>query len=136
MNSRPFCAIYKYMKRILIVDDSKNWLDYHSYAIKELFPDYIIETADSAHAGIAKITANIDNPYDIVITDLQMEIDFLPLYAGEWFVRELQMYKEYKNTRIIIVSATSSIKNVAQKYNVEYIPKYMCKTIDAYKILS
>lgn len=124
------------MKRILIVDDSKNWLDYHSYAIKELFPDYIIETADSAHAGIAKITANIDNPYDIVITDLQMEIDFLPLYAGEWFVRELQMYKEYKNTRIIIVSATSSIKNVAQKYNVEYIPKYMCKTIDAYKILS
>ncbi len=136
MHSRPFCAIYKYMKRILIVDDSKNWLDYHSYAIKELFPDYIIETADSAHAGIAKITANIDNPYDIVITDLQMEIDFLPLYAGEWFVRELQMYKEYKNTRIIIVSATSSIKNVAQKYNVEYIPKYMCKTIDAYKTLS
>lgn len=136
MHSRPFCAIYKYMKRILIVDDSKNWLDYHSYAIKELFPDYIIETADSAQAGIAKITANIDNPYDIVITDLQMEIDFLPLYAGEWFVRELQMYKEYKNTRIIIVSATSSIKNVAQKYNVEYIPKYMCKTIDAYKTLS
>ena len=79
------------MKRILIVDDSKNWLDYHSYAIKELFPDYQIETAGSAHAGIAKITANIDNPYDIVITDLQMEIDFLPLYAGEWFVRELQM---------------------------------------------
>ena len=125
-----------YMKRILIVDDSKNWLDYHSYAIKELFPDYQIETAGSAHAGIAKITANIDNPYDIVITDLQMEIDFLPLYAGEWFVRELQMYKEYKNTRIIIVSATSSIKNVAQRYNVEYIPKYMCKTIDAYKVLS
>ena len=125
-----------YMKRILIVDDSKNWIDYHSYAIKELFPDYQIETADSAHAGIAKITANIDNPYDIVITDLQMEIDFLPLYAGEWFVRELQMYKEYKNTRIIIVSATSSIKNVAQRYNVEYIPKYMCKTIDAYKVLS
>lgn len=124
------------MKRILIVDDSKNWLDYHSYAIKELFPDYQIETAGSAHAGIAKITANIDNPYDIVITDLQMEIDFLPLYAGEWFVRELQMYKEYKNTRIIIVSATSSIKNVAQRYNVEYIPKYMCKTIDAYKVLS
>ena len=124
------------MKRILIVDDSKNWLDYHSYVIKELFPDYQIETAGSAHAGIAKITANIDNPYDIVITDLQMEIDFLPLYAGEWFVRELQMYKEYKNTRIIIVSATSSIKNVAQRYNVEYIPKYMCKTIDAYKVLS
>ena len=67
---------------------------------------------------------------------MKMEIDFLPLYAGEWFVRELQMYKEYKNTRIIIVSATSSIKNVAQRYNVEYIPKYMCKTIDAYKVLS
>ena len=122
--------------KILIVDDSKNWLDYHSFAIKELYPDYTIETANSAHAGIAKITTNIDNPYDIVITDLQMEIDFLPLYAGEWLVREIQMYKEYKNTRIIIVSATGSIKNVAEKYHVEYIPKYMCKTIDAYKIIS
>ena len=70
------------MKRILIVDDSKNWLDYHSYAIKELFPDYQIETADSAHAGIAKITANIDNPYDIVITDYYLRISENKCYSS------------------------------------------------------
>jgi len=125
------------MKKILIVDDSKNWLNYHSFAIRELFKDeYKIETAGSAQEGISKITANIDEPYDVILTDMQMEIDFLPLYAGEWFIRELQMYKEYKNTRVIIISATNNIKQIAEKYNVEYIPKYMCKTLDAYKILT
>ena len=124
------------MKKILITDDSQNWLSYHSFAVRELFGDNCkIDTASSAHQGIEKITANIDTPYDIILTDMQMEIDFLPLYAGEWFIRELQMYKEYKNSRIIIISATSNIKQIAAKYNVEYLPKYMCKTLDAYKIL-
>ena len=124
------------MKKILIVDDSQNWLNYHSFAIKELYDnEYQIDTANSAHRGIAKITSNIDTPYDIILTDMQMEIDFLPLYAGEWFIRELQMFKEYQNSRIIIISATSNIKQIAEKYSVEYLPKYMCKTLDAYKIL-
>lgn len=123
------------MKKILIVDDSQNWLNYHTFAVKELFPDYQITTANSAHDGIAKITANIDTPFDIILTDMQMEIDFLPLYAGEWFIREVQMFKEYKNSRIIIISATNNIRQIAEKYNVDYIPKYMCKTLDAYKIL-
>ena len=121
--------------KILIVDDSQNWLNYHTFAIKELFPESQIDTANSAHEGIAKITANIDEPYNIILTDLQMETDILPLYAGEWFVREVQMYKEYKDSRIIIISATSTIKRIADKYNVECIPKYMCKTLDAYNIL-
>ena len=95
----------------------------------------MIDTANSAQEGIARITANIDEPYDIILTDLQMETDFLPLYAGEWFVREVQMFKEYKNSRIVIISATSNIKRIAEKYNVECIPKYMCKTLDAYNIL-
>lgn len=124
------------MKKILIVDDTDNWLKYHTFAVKELFGNGIlIETANSAKEGILKVTSNIDKPFDIILTDLQMEIDFLPLYAGEWFIREVQMLKEYKNTRIIIISATSTIKNIANKYNVEYLPKYMCKTLNAYDIL-
>ena len=124
------------MKKILIVDDTDNWLKYHTFAVKELFGSGIlIETANSAKEGILKVTSNIDKPFDIILTDLQMEIDFLPLYAGEWFIREVQMLKEYKNTRIIIISATSTIKNIANKYNVEYLPKYMCKTLNAYDIL-
>lgn len=124
------------MKKILIVDDTDNWLKYHTFAVKELFGNGIlIETANSAKEGILKVTSNIDKPFDIILTDLQMEIDFLPLYAGEWFIREVQMLKEYKNTRIIIISATSTIKNIANKYNVEYLPKHMCKTLNAYDIL-
>lgn len=124
------------MKKILIVDDTDNWIKYHTFAVKELFGNGIlIETANSAKEGILKVTSNIDKPFDIILTDLQMEIDFLPLYAGEWFIREVQMLKEYKNTRIIIISATSTIKNIANKYNVEYLPKYMCKTLNAYDIL-
>ena len=124
------------MKKILIVDDSQNWLNYHTFAVKELYGNNVhIDTANSAHNGIARITANIDTPYDIILTDMQMEIDFLPLYAGEWFIREVQMFQEYKSTRIIIISATNNIKQIAEKYNVECIPKYMCKMIDSYKII-
>lgn len=126
---------YLIFMKILIVDDSQNWINYHTFAVKELFADCVIDTANSAQEGIARITANIDEPYDIILTDLQMETDFLPLYAGEWFVREVQMFKEYKNSRIVIISATSNIKRIAEKYNVECIPKYMCKTLDAYNIL-
>lgn len=124
------------MKKILIVDDSDNWVKYHKFAAGELFgKEAAIETANSAKDGFSKVTANLDIPFNIILTDLQMESDFLPLYAGEWFIREIQMLKEYNNTRIIIISATNTIKKIAEKYKVEYLPKYMCKTLNTYDIL-
>lgn len=124
------------MKKILIVDDSQKWIDYHTIAIQELSKDFKIETANSAQNAFSKITANIDNPFDIILTDMQMEIDFLPFYAGEWLIKEIQMLKQYKNTQIFIISATNNIKQIAEKYNVKYIPKYMCKTVNAYSIIN
>ena len=102
--------------KILIVDDSPKWIMYHESAIREIFDDKVfIDTADCAKKGVEKLTLSIDEPYDFILTDMQMESDFLPLYAGEWFVKQIQYFKEYKNTKIIIISATSNIKHIAEK---------------------
>lgn len=119
--------------KILIVDDSPKWVMYHESAIREIFGNNaIVDTADSAQKGVEKITLSIDSPYDVIFTDMQMESNFLPLYAGEWFIRQIKFFDEYKNTRIIIISATSDIKRIAEKYDVDYIPKYMCNNINTY----
>ena len=122
------------MKRILIVDDSSNWVAYHTQIIREIFKDNDIEidTAKSAQQGLERITASIDEPYDIILTDMQMEPDFIPLYAGEWLVKQIKFFNEYKNSQIIIISATNNIKQIAENHDVDYIPKYKCRDINAY----
>lgn len=122
------------MKRILVVDDSIKWVEYHIEALK-LQENFEIETAYSAKSGLAKVEVNIDNPFDIIFTDMQMETDFLPLYAGEWFIEQIKTFKEYKDTKIVIISATSDVKRVAEKYNVSYLPKYLCTDLDRYKTI-
>ncbi len=120
-------------KRVLIVDDSSKWVLYHKDAIREIFKDGAeIVTASSAQEGVEKITSSIDTPYDFVLTDMQMESDFLPLYAGEWFIKQIQFFNEYKNTKIIIISATGNIRQIAEKYSVDYIPKYRCNDLNEY----
>ena len=119
--------------KILITDDSEKWVEYHKSALIEIFDNKIvIDTANSAQKGFEKITLSLDEPYDFILTDMQMESNFLPLYAGEWFIKQIQYFKEYKNTKIIIISATSNIKQIAEKYGVDYIPKYMCNNINSY----
>jgi len=119
--------------KILIVDDSPKWVLYHKDAVREIFKENIeIDTANSAAEGMEKITASIDIPYDFILTDMQMEPDFLPLYAGEWFIKQIKFFNEYKNTKIIIISATSNIRQIAENYNVEFIPKYRCNNINSY----
>ena len=120
-------------KRVLIVDDSSKWVLYHKDAIREIFKDGAeIDTASSAQEGVEKITSSIDAPYDFILTDMQMESDFLPLYAGEWFIKQIQFFNEYKNTKIIIISATSNIRQIAEKYSVDYIRKYRCNDLNEY----
>lgn len=121
------------MKRILIVDDSEKWVQYHKTALSMLFKDnFIIETANSAREGVDKLMFSLNEPYDIILTDMQMEPDFLPLLAGEWFIKQIQMFKEYKNTKVVIISASPDIKSIAEKYGVDYIPKYNCRNENAY----
>ena len=125
------------MNRMLIVDDSSSWRKYHETAVKQLFPnEFEIETADSARVANEKLYLNSDNPYDIILTDMQMESDFLPLYAGEWLIEQVKNFSAYKNTLIVIISATNSIRLIAERYNVDYIPKYNCRDINSYSIIN
>lgn len=115
MNEKP---------KILIVDDLKGWLDYHKDALTKIYGDkFELETAICARDGYNKIYNNLERPYKLVITDLQMELDFEPKHAGEWFVEQTKMMKEYKNTPIIICSAAYNIRSVAKKLGVKALPK-------------
>ena len=119
--------------RILIVDDSSRWVLFHESAVRQIFNNNVdIETAYSAKEGVEKLTASIDEPYNFILTDMQMEPDFLPLYAGEWFIKQIKFFNEYKNSKIIIISAAENIKQIAKNYGVSCIPKYKCNDINAY----
>ncbi len=122
------------MKKFLIADDSSSWLKHHESVIKFLYgEDADITLAASANEANDMLYQNSNEPYDIIITDLQMESDYAPLYAGEWLVEQIHNLPAYKNTKIIIISATSSIRLIAERYNVDYIPKYNCRDIDVYR---
>ncbi len=121
------------MKKILITDDSQSWVKHHFEVIKQLFGDkYEIDTAFSAKQANEKIYLNEDAPYDIIMTDMQMESDFLPLFAGEWLIEQIQKLPKYLNCKIVICSAAQNIKLIAEKYNVDYLPKYNCRNINNY----
>lgn len=118
--------------KILIADDVKGWVNFHKNNIEYLgIPNISIDTANSALSALSKIETEIDAPYDVIFTDLQMESNFLPKLAGEWLIEQIQMLKEYKNSKIVIISATSDINLIAKKYNVFYVPKYIIRNSDS-----
>ena len=112
------------MTKILIVDDVKGWRDFNSNIANLLFgEDIVLDTAESAQQGYEKILENNNEPYDIVITDMQMEDDFAPKHAGEWLVEQIKMLSKYYKTKIVIVSASSNIRQVAESLGIDCIPK-------------
>ncbi len=120
--------------KILIVDDSEKWRMFHETAVREILGDnVVIHTADCAKQGVERLTASVDTPYDVIFTDMQMESDFLPLLAGEWFIKQIKFFKEFKNTKIIIISAASNINLIAERNDVDYIPKYRCNNLEEYR---
>ena len=124
------------MKKILIVDDVKGWRDYHSQILSELFIESDIITAESAREGYDKLFEHNNSPFNIIISDLQMENDFEPQYAGEWFVEQIKSFKNYKNTKIVIISAAYNIDHIAKLLNVDYIRKGTARNFpEAYDFL-
>lgn len=123
------------MKKILIVDDIKGWRDYHSQMMNRIFDgDCIIITAESATAGYNKLLENNNSPFDIILTDLQMESDYEPKYAGEWFVEQIKTFKNYVKTKVVIISATYNINVIADMLGVSYIRKATAKNFpDSYR---
>ena len=121
------------MKKVLIVDDVSSWIKYNSNVMKELYGDEIsITTANSANKAYEILLSNQD--FDIIITDLQMEDDYAPKYAGEWLVEQIRTFNRYNNTIIIMISASYNVRQIARQLNIECIPKSTALTsISAYK---
>lgn len=120
------------MKRILIVDDVSGWVRFHEQNIRHLnIPNIEIDTANSAREALSKLEGSIDNPYDIIFTDLQMESDFLPKYAGEWLIEQIKTFKEYNSTKIVIISASPNIRIIAERNQVLYLSKTIARNADS-----
>lgn len=123
-------------KKILIVDDSKGWLDYHLSALTEIYKDeFILEIANSGRKGYDMVYNNLKEPYSLIISDLQMEMDFEPKHAGEWFVEQVKKMKEYRDVPIIVVSAAYNIRSIASKLGVNCLPKAVAaRDLTSYKL--
>jgi len=123
-------------KKILVVDDSKGWLDYHYSALKEIFGDeFVIEMANSGRQGYDFVYNNLKTPYALIISDLQMEFDFEPKHAGEWFVEQVKKLTEYKNTPIIVISAAYNVRTVANRLAANCLPKAVAaRDLTSYKL--
>lgn len=120
------------MKRILIVDDIPGWVRFHEQNIRHLnIPNIEIDTAISAREALSKLEVSIDNPYDVIFTDLQMESDFLPKYAGEWLIEQIKTFKEYNSTKIVIISASPNIRIIAERNQVLYLSKTSARNADS-----
>lgn len=124
------------MTKILIVDDMSGWREFHKLVVNDIFDNPEVVTAESAKEGYDKLLENNNTPFDIIITDLQMESDFEPKYAGEWFVEQIKTFKNYYKTKIIIVSASNGVNIIAERLGVDYIRKTTARNSpNAYDIL-
>lgn len=109
--------------KILAVDDSFDWLNIHNTVTRGVFGENIeIVCASSAFEALNIYKDEYkENPFDLVITDLQMESDYEPMYAGEWLIKEiLTLNFEQK---ILIISSTLNISQIANSFNVDYLSK-------------
>ena len=115
------------------MDDVPGWIRFHQNNITYLnIEGLVLDSANSAREGVSKIEASIDEPYDVIFTDLQMESDFLPKLAGEWFIEQIKTYdKYYKNSKVVIISASPNIKTIAERNGVLYLPKTVARNSDA-----
>lgn len=109
--------------KILIVDDSPEWLKNHINILAEFYGEdfFRINTATSGRQGFNQFLQEKD--FDLVITDLEMEKIFDEPYAGSWLVKNLISREESKSTKFLIISGAYNIWDVANKLKVEHIPK-------------
>ncbi len=123
------------MKKFLIVDDQEGWRNFNSNAVTEIFGnDAVVDFANCAQDGYTKLLNNFAEPYDCILTDMQMEVDYAPKMAGEWLIEQIKSIAPYFKSKVVIISASPKIKSVAENYNVDYIPKNLAITsLEVYK---
>ena len=111
-------------KRILIAEDSSEWQRFHAEQLRSYNKlNLEFDIASSARDALELAQQNINNPYDLILSDLQMETEFLPEFAGEWFVKNLKNIKEYENTPVVLISASYNIAFIASSLGVDYLSK-------------
>lgn len=119
-----FQNIVQKTKRILIVEDSREWQRFHEELLKKYDKVQLeYDIAPSAREALELAQDSKDNPYDLIISDLQMETEFLPKFAGEWFVENIKDINEYKKIPVVIVSAAYNISFIAATLGVNYLSK-------------
>lgn len=112
--------------KILITDDDYGWLAFHADIIEKIFegktqPETVF--ANCAAKAYDELLKHADDPFDLILTDLQMEDAYSPKTAGEWLVEQIKTFPSFKNTKIIIISAMYNIEKIADDNGVEFIRK-------------
>ncbi len=115
------------MLKVLITDDSEGWRIFNRDGISSVLGEENVEIilANSAKEGYNFLLQNDNKPFDLIITDLQMESDFAPMSAGEWFITQIKNTRSYFNTKVLIVSGMYNIEFIADKMEVDFISKRM-----------
>ena len=101
--------------KILIVEDTPQWIKFHTNLLNNYFENNSceIDFEMSARSGFNRIIENQETRYDLIMS-----------YAGIWFIRNILKRKECKNSKILIISASFDINYVAKELNVDFIAKY------------
>lgn len=119
-----FCYNVDMDINVLIIDDSPGWRKFHLASLNTILSgDFSVKVAESARQAYDMVLQNIDSPFNLILCDLQMELDFEPEMAGEWLVKRIKETNEYSNSKIIMISAMYNIATIAEKLNVDYIRK-------------
>lgn len=80
--------------RILVVEDNP---DLRHFLYDVLIDDYNVTLAEN---GAIALSLALENPPDLVITDLMM-----PFFDGEQFIRELRASERFPNVPVLVLSA-------------------------------
>ena len=110
------------MIKILLAEDTPEWQKAHiSFLNLYIGADkYEICAEKNAKDALEKAK---EEKFDLIITDLQMELDFEHDFAGEWLVKQIKETEKNAKTPVIIVSATYNIGFIAEKLGVRYLSK-------------
>jgi len=108
--------------RILIVEDSAEWVNMHKKLLDEIFEENPpqIDVSFSARDGFVKA---LSDSYDLIITDLEMEKIPGENCAGAWFLKNIKGREQFKDTKFLIISGAYNITDIAMIYKADYIPK-------------
>lgn len=111
------------MKKILIAEDSLQWQRVHRELLSQYDKEDIdFEIYDSAKEALGALKDK-EKTFDLILTDLQMETDFHPEFAGEWLVSNIKTITNYKNAPIVIISAAFNISFIAERLGVKQLSK-------------